>query len=405
MPAGTAAGGYTRNARSAPDAGSVPGRIIKQTLMGNRKKVGILSMQRVANYGSFMQAWALKQMLGELGADVSFIDIVPGRQLAGHNAKGFRPYWNRLWELAGALFTGRLGMKMRGRKFYRAMRAKYVDEYYGMLGLDAPAPQRYDLAVIGSDQVFNCFERNPWGFTTQLYGDIPQAGRIVSYAGSFGNATLGELRRAGVAGEIAENLRKLAAISVRDDNSYELVRQLIGREALKHLDPVLVYDFSRELEGRTSGRKDYIVIYSYAERISDKAEVEAIRAFAGKHGKRLVSIFSTYDWCDEAVIPATPFDVLAWFRDADCIVTDTFHGTIFSVITHSRFCTLVRSSNSEKLGSLLSWLALDDCRAHSPAHIAPILETAPDYTLTDRIIAAEKIRTREYLSAALSDAE
>ncbi len=295
-------------------------------------------MQRVANYGSFMQAWALKHILQELGADVSFIDIVPGRQLAGVNANGFGLYWNRLWELAGALLTGRLGMKMRGRTFYRAMRARYVDEYYAMLGLDDPAPERYDLAVIGSDQVFNCLERNPWGFTTQLYGDIPQADRVVSYAGSFGSATVGELRRAGVADEIAANLRKLAAISVRDDNSWQVVKELTGREAERHLDPALVYDFSRELDSRSSGRTDYIVVYSYAERISDKVEIEAIRTFAKQHGKRLVSIFCTYDWCDEAVIPSTPFDVLAWFRYADYIVTDTFHGTIFSIITHSRFC-------------------------------------------------------------------
>ncbi len=370
--------------------------------MEKRIKAGILSMQRVANYGSFMQAWALKHMLQELGAGVSFIDIVPGRQLAGHKATGFGIYWNRLWELAGALFTGRLGMKMRGRRFYRAMRGRYVNEYYGLLGLDGPAPERYDLAVIGSDQVFNCFERNPWGFTTQLYGDIPQADRIISYAGSFGNATTEKLRHAGVAGQIAENLGKLAAISVRDDNSWRVVEELTGREALRHLDPVLVYDFSRELEGRSPGCADYIVVYSYAERIRDKAEIEAIRAFARRHGKRLVSIFCTYDWCDEAVIPPTPFDVLAWFRDADYIITDTFHGTIFSVITHGRFCTLVRSSNSEKLGSLLGWLALDGRRAHTPADIAAILETEPDYAATDRIIAAEKIRTREYLSDALS---
>lgn len=373
--------------------------------MAEKKSVGILSMQRVANYGSFMQAWALSRMLTELGADVSFIDITPGRQLPGHNAKGFRLYWNRLWELAGALLTGRLGMKMRGRRFYRAMRAKYVDEYYGLLGLDDPAPERYDLAVIGSDQVFNCFERNPWGFTTQLYGDIPQAGRIVSYAGSFGNATLETLREVGVADEIAENLRKLEAISVRDDNSYELVKALTGREAVRHLDPVLVYDFSRELEGRFPSRKDYIVVYSYAERISDEAEIEAIRAFARRHDKRLISIFSTYDWCDEAVIPDTPFDVLAWFRDADHIITDTFHGTIFSIITHSSFCTLVRDSNSEKLGSLLRWLAVDGRRAASPNRIAGILETPPDYAETDLIIAAEKLRTREYLAASLAGAQ
>lgn len=366
------------------------------------KKVGILSMQRVANYGSFMQAWALKHILQELGAEVSFIDIVPGRQLQGHEFTGAKIYWRRLRELTGALLRGRFGAKMRGRQYYRTMRAKYVNEYYDLLGLGDPAPARYDLAVIGSDQVFNCFERNPWGFTTQLYGDIPQADRIISYAGSFGNASYEELQQAGVADEIAENLWKLAAISVRDDNSFRVVEQLTGREAVRHLDPVLVYDFSRELEGRTSGRKDYIVVYSYAERISDKAEIEAITSFARRNGKRLVSLFCDYDWCDESVIPDTPFDLLAWFRDADHIITDTFHGTIFSVVTHGSFCTLVRSSNSEKLGSLLRWVGVDDRRADVPADIARILETPHDYTETDAIIAREKTRTREYLAAELT---
>lgn len=359
-------------------------------------------MQRVANYGSFLQAWALREMLRAQGADVYFIDIVPGRQLSGYEYGGGRAYWKRLIELTCAAFTGKLGEKLRGRKFYRTMRAKYRNEYFGMLDLDRPLPPRLDLVVIGSDQVFNCLEINPWGFTTQLYGDIPQADKIVSYAGSFGSAKYDELRRVGVTTEIAQNLNKLAAISVRDDNSCKLVLKLTGRQALKHLDPVLVYDFSKELEGRSSGRKDFIVVYSYPERISDKAEVEAIRAFAKRHDKKLISILSTYDWCDEAVIPATPFDVLAWFRDADYIITDTFHGSVFSIITGSRFCTLVRNSNYDRLGSLLGWLGLENRIASSPAVIAPILETPPDYAPVRRIIDEEKRRTADYLAEALS---
>lgn len=358
-------------------------------------------MQRVANYGSFLQAWALKQILRGQGADVYFIDITPGRQLTGYEYGGGRAYWKRLIELTGAAFTGRLGSKLRGRKFYRAMRAKYNDEYFAMLDLDRPVPPRFDLAVIGSDQVFNCLEVSPWGFATQLFGDIPQADKTVSYAGSFGNATYDEMRRLGLTAEISENLSKLAAISVRDDNSYKLVLKLTGRQAAKHLDPVLVYDFSKELEGRSSGRKDFIIIYSYPERISNKAEIDAIRAFAKRHDKKLVSILSTYDWCDEAVIPDTPFDVLAYFRDSDYIITDTFHGSVFSIVTGSRFCTLVRDSNSGRLGSLLGWLGLESRIAASSAQIATILETEPDYNETNKIIEAEKIRTTDYLRDAL----
>lgn len=368
-----------------------------------KKNVGILSMQRVANYGSFMQAWALRQMLLARGAGaVSFIDIVKGRQLPGYEGAGAMPYWRRLGELTRAAFSGKLGEKMRDRAFYRAMKGKYVDEYYGLLGLDDPAPGRFDLAVIGSDQVFNCFEINPWGFTTQLYGDVPQAEKVVSYAGSFGSATYDELQRTGVAGEIAGNLNKLAAISVRDDHSRDLVLRLTGRQALKHLDPVLIYDFSRELAGRSSGLKDYIVVYSYAGRISDPAEVAAIREFARRTGKRLVSVFCRYDWCDRALLPDTPFDVLAAFRDADYVVTDTFHGTIFAAITRRSFCTLVRPSNANKLTGLLRDLSLEARAAATPDDIAAILETQPDYAALAAILERERGRTAEYLDAILN---
>lgn len=362
-------------------------------------------MQRVPNYGSFLQAWALKEILRGLGAEVSFIDIVPGRQLPGRRATMPVRYWNRLWELTGALFTGRLGAKMRERTYHRTMRARYITEYYAMLGLDRPAPERYDLAVIGSDQVFNCLERSSWGFTTQLFGDIPQADRVVSYAASFGETTAADLRRAGVADEVATNLLRLAAISVRDDNSREVVRELTGRDAQMHLDPVLVYDFSAETTGLTTGRKDYIVVYSYVGRISDKAEVAAIVGFARSHGKRLVSIFTTYDWCDEAVIPQTPFEVLTWFREADYIVTDTFHGTVFSVVTRSRFCTLVRPSNVKRLTSLLQSLGLRSRIASTPRDIAGVLDAVPDYTAAAETIRREKTRTREYLTDSLKPSQ
>ena len=370
-------------------------------MIEKQKTVGILSMQRVANYGSFLQAWALRQMLRAAGADVYFIDIRPGRQLKGYEFGDGRHRWRRLAELTGALLCGRLGAKMRGRKFYRTMRARYRTEYYAMLGLDRVLPLRLDVAVIGSDQVFNALERTPWGFTAQLFGDIPEADKVVSYAASFGGATLAELQRTGVADEIASNLAHLAAISVRDEHSAELVCALTGREAVRHLDPVLVYDFTAELEGRTSGERDYIVVYSYPERIANRAEIEAIRAFAATRGKRLVSILATYDWCDEAVQPATPFDVLAWFRDADYIVTDTFHGTIFSIITERLFCTLVRDSNASRLSSLLDGLGLGAHAATSSAEIIKILDTKPDYAPVREIIKREKHRAEEYLAEVL----
>ncbi len=354
-------------------------------------------MQRIPNYGSFMQAWALRRVLEELGAAVWFIEPRAGRQMAGHRQKGLAIYVRQAAKLLGAALRGEFWATWRNRGFYRAMRARYRDMYYDMLGMNDPAPAHFDLAVIGSDQVFNPFEEHPYGFTTHFFGDVPEASHAVSYAASFGWATVDMLRRAGIAGEVAEGLEKLEGLSVRDDVSRDIVRELTGREAFVHLDPTLIYDFTPDLEGRTAGERDYIAIYAYAGRIAAREEVDAIRAFARKHNKRLVSLFSYYDWCDESIVPPTPFDVLAWIRDADYVITDTFHGTIFSVITHSNFCTLVRGSNAMRLEPLLRRLGLEGRRVTTSRSIADILAAPHDYTATDRAIAEERIRAREYL--------
>ena len=71
------------------------------------KIVGILSMQRVINYGSFLQAYALKQLLLQNGADeVYFIDIEKGRELPGFEYSKSQSKWHKLKRLLQIIFTG-----------------------------------------------------------------------------------------------------------------------------------------------------------------------------------------------------------------------------------------------------------------------------------------------------------
>lgn len=146
-------------------------------------------------------------------------------------------------------------------------------------------------------------------------------------------------------------------------------------------------------------------IYSYQWRISDKDEIKKIVEFAKSKGLKLISVFCRYDWCDEAVIPETPFDVLAWFKKAEYIVTDTFHGTIFSIITHRPFCSLVRDSNEQKLGSLLEQLALGERKILKGdfQKIGSVLNIPVDYDKVDNVLQEERRRVMEYMYKQLVD--
>lgn len=73
----------------------------------------------------------------------------------------------------------------------------------------------------------------------------------------------------------------------------------------------------------------------------------------------MISIGHYFSWCDEVVIP-TPFEVLAYFKGASYIITDTFHGSVFSIKFNKEFCTIVRDMNSNKLVSLLKQFGLEN---------------------------------------------
>ena len=228
---------------------------------------------------------------------------------------------------------------------------------------------------------------------------------MVSYAGSFGHTTYKQLREIGVAGEIGDTMKKLLAISVRDRNSYEIVERLTGIKSEIHLDPVLIYGYEKEIADRKINvqRISYMIVYSYQGRISDKNEIEEIVSYAKRRNLRLISIFCRYDWCDEAVLPDTPFDVLFWFKGAECVVTDTFHGTIFSIITHRSFCSLVRDSNEHKLGSLLEQLSLDDRKVFDDdfQKIESVLNIPIDYKMVEGILQEERKRAIGYIRKQL----
>lgn len=360
--------------------------------MNKSKIVGILSMQRVLNYGSFLQAYALKRLLLQCGVSkVYFIDIKAGCMLPGY---GPVKKSSRAARAIKMFLTGRLPSKIRDLKFDKKMRAS-IARNLTSLGLEEQAPKKFDVVVIGSDEVFNCCQVSPWGYTTQLYGNIPEAKEVISYAGSFGHTTYEQLVDLGLDREIGETMKTMAAISVRDKNSCEIVEKTTGVEPEIHLDPVLIYGYKNELTQRMVFYPEkYMVVYSYQGRINDQNEIKEIVSFAKSKKLKLISIFCRYDWCDEAVIPDTPFDVLAWFKSAEYIVTDTFHGTIFSIITHRPFCTLIRDSNRQKIGYLLDKLGL---RERGNKCIGSIMECPINYNCVEEILRQERMQTCVYL--------
>lgn len=346
-------------------------------------------MQEVKNYGSFLQAFSLKKNIEALGHTCEFINIIPGEQLGEYKQSKFHKITLLIERVWGWDFFKRL-------KYIYRFQMRFSKEFLPYLGVTkGVTTTHFDVAVIGSDEVFNCAQSTWFGFSEQLFGKGLNADRVITYAASFGTTTVPKLEQLGIRDVVAGLLNKIDKISVRDENSYNVVDNLIRQKPLTDVDPVLIYDYSQYMP-RHADLKDYMIVYTYPGRITDKKEISAIKAFARTKNLTLVSVGHYFPWVDKVVTP-TPFEVLAYFKNANYIITDTFHGSVFSLKFNKQFCTLVRKMNNQKLTYLLKQFELSSRIINDLDNLDAVMDAPINYSLVNKKIAEERERSIQYL--------
>lgn len=379
--------------------------------------VGIMSMQRIFNYGSSLQAYALRRMVetADPDAHVRFLDFAPGPPLLTSEDHGEPPRSRLGRTLAKVREYTAVDAPVADRLRFLNHKRSYATKYFPLVGIPQ-APDRdltVDLQIIGSDEVFNCVQSNTnVGYSRDLFGHGSPAGRLVTYAASFGNTTLAKIEQAGIRDDLAADLSRFEFLSVRDRNSAHVVEAITGRTPELHVDPVLAYDFA-SLEPRIPTTRlfagKYIIVYGYAGRL-DAEENRELRVYADRIGAKVLTLGGVQA-CGDRFVDCNPFEVLAYFRDAEAVVTDTFHGTIFSIINDVPFATLIRPSlgkaygNEEKLSYLLEMFGLGSRRLGDATDLTRLLAERPDTGSVQGILDRERHRTSEYLARVVRDAD
>lgn len=351
-------------------------------------KIGIMSMQRIKNYGSFLQAYGLKMTLESFGHEVIFVDYKVEKPIVACEQKSI------IYKIV--------------RKIYRVLRYKVLkkenlsslfdQKYFSLISLSNQRTYRakVDVLVIGSDEVFNCLQSNPdVGYSKELFGKDNNAQKVISYAASFGHTTLMGLRKYGIESEVGQLLSLFSSISVRDNNSFDVVKALTGKLPVINVDPVFIFDFGKFIPQRPD-LDNYILVYAYGNRIDSEVEIKAIKQFARKHNKKLISIGVHQKWTD-VKLEADPFELLGYVKGADYIITDTFHGTIYSIKYNIPFITIIRESNKQKLSDLLQRFSVVDRELKDVSKLEEILMKPIDFEKVNRIIDVERENSIKYL--------
>ena len=332
-------------------------------------KVCILSMQKVPNMGSLLQGYSLKKILESLGHDVHFIDIErkesddlilvqEGKKNVFSAEAESRGRLSKLKKL-DRYTINRIRIKRQAQK----QDAEFEKFRRQVLGIkDSDNDQYYDICVIGSDEVFNCLTNDQWGFTSQLFGIVRQAKKVITYAASCGSTRIIDVPTK-VQDIIRNSFKRISAFSVRDENTKVFAETLTDKKIQLHFDPVMVGNFETEISNckELELPDNYCIIYSYYNRIHTKDEIQKIIKFCNNKGLTPVAIGAPQMWIKNYPV-LSPFETLLAFKNAEYVITDTFHGTIFAAKYAKAFAAMVRKSNMNKLDDLLNRLNLNSHR-------------------------------------------
>jgi Polysaccharide pyruvyl transferase len=285
------------------------------SMMNSPRKIGVLTLHRCINYGSYWQARCLAEGLRARGHAAIILDHHSWRMNLAEWTCGLRPVLPTAVPTQDYLLYG---VKML--KFFRTLAALPRSARFA---LEHPADmERFDMVVIGSDEVWNL--RHPWyGGCALFFGTGVRARRLASYAASFGNYAASQ----GLDQTWVSRLREFTSISVRDDNSRRLITSALGREPALVLDPCL--QFLPRPEGRWRGPgRPFVAVYGHNFSAAFSREV---RRWARSRRYPLVSIGYRNAWADTQWITADPHDFAQGIARAEAVATNFFHGCVFAL--------------------------------------------------------------------------
>jgi hypothetical protein len=350
--------------------------------------IGVLTFHKCINYGSYWQARCLVEALKARGHEAELLD---------HDCRCVRRA-----EMHCAL-QPKLPQRTRGNelKLYAEKTRRFVEAIARLplsrrFSLHEPEQARcYDAVVIGSDEVWNF--RHPWyGSKPIFFGDGLRAGRLVSYAASFGNHSAWD----GMHPAWARRLSRFAALSVRDANSWHLVRGATRREPELVLDPCLLFPQPAQSEPADES-SPYAVVYGHGfpKWLKTLAQRWSLRT-----GVRLVSLGYANDFTDEQRIAAGPIEFARTMGGARAVITNFFHGCVFALINGKPWATAPSDYRSIKIPDLAAAIGADarlvDEQARDAA-FAELLETPLQPQVSERI-ASLRARSEAYLDAAFA---
>lgn len=354
-------------------------------------KIAFITIQVGFNFGSVLQTIATAHLLQKHGMTPICVNYIPPRTT-------YKRYW-----IEGCSGVKKLIRRVLFFPFYY----KANNNFYGYLAKYCPLSHKIyaednfvkacptaDLYITGSDQVWNCNHNE--GIDKHYFFDGIK-GRKIAFSSSIGMKTLPKdyfyyMQRA---------LSEYDEISVREDSAVEILSSM-GLNATQLLDPTLLLN-KEEWKPYASKRlvkEKYLFVYLPYNTKDENLVYNSVRKIARRNNLIIVTYSRDFFKCknaDKTITFANPGDILSLILYADYVVTNSFHGTAFSINLNKQFWAYMPSEFSTRLESLLRLCKLEHRHIEDLITDEQIFEII-DYSESNKILDNERIKGGNFLN-------
>jgi len=357
---------------------------------------GIITFHDSYNFGAVLQAYALQETVKSFGVDCKIINY--RRKSTKIAYKIFRDgitKFNIYYNL-NALTKYSL-LKKREKKF-----EKFITNYMN-LSIELKSYQeleknypKYDGYICGSDQIWNPISKDIRGYFLEFIKE--KNCTKIAYAPSLGVKEIPKEKME----FFKKTLESFDAISVRENQSVEIINKIADKNVVSCVDPVILPDrnFWEKNIIEIKIKKPYIVVYGLLR--SDELN-EIVKALKCKYNYQVVVIaYSAINWvCPKDVIiwDAGPLDFITYIKNAEVVVTSSFHGTAFSILFEKEFYSVIGNNGNMRIENLLNFLDLSDRAIKDDVNLSNIKEI--NYKIVNVKLNELKNKSIEFLKNAL----
>ena len=382
-------------------------------------KILIITVQKAPNYGACLQAYALWKYIMDLGHECKIIDLLRPYHKEFIYTKGYNPMIEHERSVAQNIrlkylrpFKNKIRLLLKGKNKFATNNSNiqsersellfnefnnkifYTKTYRSIKDL-YDCPPEADVYITGSDQLWN--PTQPYALEPYFLTFVKNGGKRISYATSIGFSYLSKYTKK----KFKSWLEKYDVISVREQQGVEIIKNLMDKQIHQICDPTFLLPVNQwhDMAKKQMENERYIFLftlgydknlYDYAAKMQSNLNIKVVVNYN--------VIPQTVSYNFSRMKESGPIEWISYIKNAECVITNSFHGSVFSLLMHTPFKVGISNNRGSRIINLLQCVNAEQCLIEDyDKHIIPNI----DFSVIDKCIGKMQSEGRSYLNNVL----